>query len=158
MSIILLSTSNLVPLWLKTLCFLTLAYQSTCSPAAAAAVNILDPLSSGAPSTTTTTTALSLTGGLGAPVPNCASLPDNAEWFQPSKKFDNGDCPKAIELFYNDYTRDHEGIKYEFLASGVTPVHEIPTQRVPLKVAYGMSFFKKKRKGKNMEKKYLGGR
>ena len=42
-----------------------------------------------------------------------------------------------MELFFNDYTKDHEGAKYEFLASGVTPVHGIPTQRVPLKVVYG---------------------
>ena len=76
---------------------------------------------------------------LEAPVANCATLPNYAEWFQPSKKFDNGDCPKALELFFNDYTKDHDGTKYEFLASGVTPVHGIPTQRVPLKVAYGAS-------------------
>ena len=144
MSLILLSTSNL-PLWLKTLCFLSLAYHSTCSPAATA-VNIPDPLlSSSAPSSTTS-------GLVGAPIPNCASQPDYAEWFQPSEKFDNGDCPKAIELFYNDYTRDHEGIKYEFLASGVTPVHGIPTQRVPLKVAYGFSIFFFKKNGKRKKK------
>lgn len=76
---------------------------------------------------------------LGAPIPNCATLPGYAEWFQPSEKFDNGDCPKALELFFTDYTLDHDGTKYEFLASGVTPVHGIATQRVPLKVAFGAS-------------------
>ena len=71
-------------------------------------------------------------------MPNCATLPNYPEWFQPSERFDNGDCPKALELFFTDYTLDHDGTKYEFLASGVTPVHGIPTQRVPLKVAYGV--------------------
>ncbi|KAL9069679.1 MAG: hypothetical protein Q9161_005380 [Pseudevernia consocians] len=77
---------------------------------------------------------------LGAPVANCATLPGYPEWFQPSEKFDNGDCPKALELFYIDYARDHDGTKYEFLSSGVTPVHGIPTQRVPLKAAHGTCF------------------
>ncbi|CAF9935767.1 hypothetical protein IMSHALPRED_010339 [Imshaugia aleurites] len=77
---------------------------------------------------------------LGKPVPNCATLPNYAEWFQPSEKFDNGDCTKALQLFLTDYALDHGGTKYEFLASGVTPVHGIPTQRVPLKVAYGTCF------------------
>lgn len=76
-------------------------------------------------------------GSLGAPYSACATLPDYAEWFQPSRKFDLGDCSKAIDIFYHDYVKDHNGIKYEFLPSGVRPIHGIPTQRIPLKVGYG---------------------
>ena len=141
-----LSTSNL-PVWLRTLCLLSLAQQSTCSPVNiigySSLVNVIDT----APQVNASATS-SVNGGatlpsssihLGAPVPNCATLSNYPEWFQPSEKFDNGDCLKALDLFYNDYTRDHDGTKYEFLASGVLPVHGIPTQRVPLKVAHGTS-------------------
>ena len=128
-----------LPLWLKTLCLLSLALQSTCSPVSITGynslVNVIDP----APMINTSVTSTTSSSNLGAPIPNCATLPNYAEWFQPSEKFDPGDCPKALELFFLDYTRDHDGTKYEFLASGVTPVHGIPTQRVPLKVGYGTS-------------------
>ena len=147
-----LSASSL-PLGLTVLCYLSLAPYSLCSP-----LDIISesrPLPLVAESATdaaelaaraSTTTLLNLppaanvsANDLGAPVPNCASQPDYAEWFQPSGRFDNGDCIKAIDLFFNDYTRDHGGAKYEFLASGVVPVHGIPTHRVPLKVAFGSS-------------------
>ena len=127
-----LSTSSL-PLWLKPLCFLFIAQYSRSSPVDTAAVDTSPILVPDAAPVNQSAT------NLGAPIPNCATLPSNAEWFQPSKKFDNGDCVKALDLFYRDYTRDHEGIKYEYLASGVKPVHGIPTQRVPLKVAHGPS-------------------
>ena len=74
---------------------------------------------------------------LGAPVSNCATFPHNEDWFQPSRKFDVGDCPKAINIFYHDYVKDHNNIKYEFLPSEIHPIHGIPTQRVPLKVGFG---------------------
>ncbi|KAG6999309.1 hypothetical protein G7Y79_00036g072650 [Physcia stellaris] len=74
---------------------------------------------------------------LGAPISECASLPNYPQWFQPSEKFDNGDCSRAISIFYHDYVKDHGPIPYEFLTSGVDPVHGIPTQRVPLKVGFG---------------------
>ncbi len=130
-----------LPLGLKMICLLSLVRDCICSPVTIPVSNSqLDILDTSAlsPANESAISTLSSTR-LGAPVPNCATLPSNAEWFQPSEKFDYGDCPKALELFYNDYTRDHEGIKYEFLASGVTPVHGIPTQRVPLKVSHGMS-------------------
>lgn len=126
--------------WPRTLCLLFLVPRLKCSPInideSNPLISLIDPTS------LLNTTAISRfrSSSLGAPVANCATLPNYPEWFQPSKKFDNGDCPKALELFFNDYTRDHEGIKYEYLASGVTPVHEIPTQRVPLKVGYGTCF------------------
>ena len=125
-----------LPLWLQSLCFLSLVQQSTCSPITADYSSLVDTLDN---SSLFSSNAPSIVGSarLDAPVANCASQPNYAEWFQPSQKFDNGDCLKALELFYNDYTKDHEGIKYEYLASGVTPVHGIPTQRVPLKVAHG---------------------
>lgn len=133
-----MSQSNL-PLWLKVLCFLSLVPPSIGSP-----VKVIDDTSlvdraDKSPMYIAGVTPFLPESAIDveAPVPNCATQPGYAEWFQPSGKFDNGDCLKAIELFYNDYTRDHEGIKYEFLASGVTPVHGIPTQRVPLKVGYG---------------------
>ena len=135
-----LSMSSL-PSRLKVLCFLLLTQQSISSPINDISENSLVERADG-PSLLTASAMSpgnSSANNLGAPVPNCASLPDYAEWFQPSEKFDNGDCIKAIELFFNDYTRDHENTKYEFLASGVTPVHGIPTQRVPLKVAHGAS-------------------
>ena len=132
-----LSTSSL-PLWLRLLCILSLAPQVICSP-----VNIADygPLVDSLDTSSLNSSPASILPSfpLGAPVANCASQPNFAEWFQASQKFDNGDCPKALELFYNDYVKDHEGIKYEFLSSGVTPVHGIPTQRVPLKAAHGTS-------------------
>ena len=75
--------------------------------------------------------------GLGAPISECATLPEYPQWFQPSQKFDIGDCSQAIDIFYHDYVKDHGPIPYEFLTSGVDPVHGIPTQRVPLKVSSG---------------------
>lgn len=136
-----------LPLWLKMLCLLSLARQSLCLPVSIigynSLVNVIDTTpvvnTSATFSVNKSTASTTSSTNLGAPIPNCATLPQYAEWFQPSEKFDNGDCPKALELFFTDYTRDHDGTKYEFLASGVPPVHEIPTQRVPLKVAYGAS-------------------
>ncbi|KAF6231637.1 hypothetical protein HO173_010169 [Letharia columbiana] len=141
------SISNL-PLWFKTLCLLSIARQSECSPVSIVGynslVNVIDTASMVNTNVTSSadksaTFTFSSTK-LGAPIPNCATLPDYAEWFQPSEKFDSGDCPKALELFFTDYTLDHDGTKYEFLASGVTPVHGIATQRVPLKVAFGTCY------------------
>ena len=125
--------------WPKTLCLLFLVPRLNCSPINVVESNSLISLID--PTSLLNTTAISRfsPSSLGAPVATCATLPNYPEWFQPSEKFDNGDCPKAIELFFIDYTRDHEGIKYEYLASGVLPVHGIPTQRVPLKVGYGAS-------------------
>ena len=77
------------------------------------------------------------TAALEAPISNCATWPDYEQWFQPSKVFDVGDCSRAIDIFYHDYVKDHSNIPYEFLTSGVDPVHGIPTQRLPLKVASG---------------------
>ena len=76
-------------------------------------------------------------GSLTAPVSNCATFPEYKDWFQPSRKFDLGDCSRAIRIFYHDYVKDHNNIKYEFLAQGVDPTHGIPTQRLPLKVSFG---------------------
>ena len=130
-----------LPLWFPVLCFLCLPRYSICSPVNVIVENQL--FESADESTLVDAGATSLVNrsatNLGAPVPLCATLPEYAEWFQPSQKFDREDCLKAIELFYNDYTRDHENTKYEFLASGVTPVHGMPTQRVPLKVGHGAS-------------------
>ena len=135
-----LSISRLPP-WLPVLYFLSLSRYSICSP-----INVIDEnqlFESAEDSTLVNAGATSLVNrsatNLGAPVPLCATLPEYAEWFQPSQKFDRDDYLKAVELFYNDYTRDHENTKYEFLASGVTPVHGMPTQRVPLKVGHGAS-------------------
>ena len=135
-----LSRSNL-PLWLKVLCFLSLTGYSIGSPVNVVGDNsLVDRADKSSMYIAGITPFLNDSAiDLNAPVANCATLPGYAEWFQPSKKFDDGDCREALQLFYNDYTRDHENIKYEFLASGVTPVHGIPTQRVPLKVAYGAS-------------------
>lgn len=69
--------------------------------------------------------------------PSCAILAQFPAWYQASARFDPGDCSKAIDLFYSDYVKDHEGARYEYLASGVDPVHDIPTQRVPLRVSAG---------------------
>lgn len=77
------------------------------------------------------------TAALGAPISECATRPDYEQWFQPSQVFDIGDCSRAIDIFYHDYVKDHNNIPYEFLTSGVNPVHGIPTQRLPLKVASG---------------------
>ena len=137
----LILSASCLPLWLTVLFFLSLAHYSICSPVDVIGENSLVESADASPvlaARATLPVNISATN-LEAPVANCASLPDYAEWFQPSQKFDNGDCIKAIDLFFNDYTRDHEGLKYEFLASGVTPVHGIPTQRVPLKVAHGAS-------------------
>lgn len=141
-----LSTFNLTIL-LKTLCLLSFARQSTSSPVSIIGINsLLDVTDTTSEVNINATSSMNRgatipfsSAQLGAPVPNCATLPNYPEWFQPSEKFDNGDCLKALDLFFNDYTRDHDGTKYEFLASGVLPVHGIPTQRVPLKVAYGTS-------------------
>lgn len=136
-----------LPSWLKTLCILSLAQHSTCSPVNIVDYNSLVNVIATTPMVTNATssvnhsaTSASSSTNLGAPIPNCATLPNYAEWFQPSEKFDIGDCPKALDLFFTDYTQDHDGTKYEFLASGVTPVHGIPTQRVPLKVGYGTCY------------------
>ena len=82
-------------------------------------------------------TRLRASARLGAPISECANLPNYPQWFQPSEKFDNGDCSRAISIFYHDYVKDHGPIPYEFLTSGIDPVHGLPTQRVPLKVGYG---------------------
>ena len=76
---------------------------------------------------------------LTGPVSSCATLPFWPEWFQPSEKFDSGDVQHAMDLFYNDYVRDHRDTRYEFLRSGVTPIRQIPTQRLPLRVSFGMA-------------------
>lgn len=131
-------SSNL-PLWLKMFCLLFLPQQSTSSPVRIIGYNPLTHVVDTIPMINTSAASAFSSTNLGAPIPNCATLPDYPKWFQPSEKFDNGDCPKAIELFFNDYTKDHDGTKYEFLASGITPVHGIPTQRVPLKAAFGAS-------------------
>ena len=82
--------------------------------------------------------ALSSNESLGSPTAACASSAQQwPAWFQPSKKFDSGDVDDALSLFFNDYVRDHGNSKYEFLLSGVEPVHKIPTQRLPLKVGWG---------------------
>lgn len=80
---------------------------------------------------------LSSNDTLSSPVSSCATLPNWPEWFQPSERFDFGDVENALDLFYNDYVRDHGDTVYEFLHSGVVPLRHIPTQRLPLKVAYG---------------------
>ena len=77
------------------------------------------------------------TSALGAPISNCATWPDYEQWFQPSQVFDFGDCSRAIDIFFHDYVKDHTNIPYEFLTSGIDPVHGIPTQRLPLKVSWG---------------------
>ena len=82
---------------------------------------------------------LSSNDTLTGPVSSCATLPDWPEWFQPSERFDPGDVEGTMDLFYIDYVRDHGDTIYEFLQSGVTPVRHIPTQRLPLKIAYGMA-------------------
>lgn len=80
---------------------------------------------------------LSLPGRLGATRPSCAELARYPEWYQPSQKFDNGDCKMAIQTFYNDYVRNHEGTRYEYYNDPYSPIHGIPTQKVPLKFASG---------------------
>lgn len=82
---------------------------------------------------------LELPGMLGATRPSCAEVEQFPQWYQPSMKCDLGDCEKAINLFYNDYVKDHDGTRYEYIASGKEPVHGIPTQRVPLKITVGRS-------------------
>ena len=84
---------------------------------------------------------LVLPGLVGATRPSCADTQNYPKWFQPSKQFDHGDCDKARELFYNDYVRHHNGQRYEFFAPYNHPIHEIPTQRVPLKFASGNRTF-----------------
>lgn len=86
---------------------------------------------------TNETAFLTLPPSLGTTRPSCAGIQHFPDWYQPSEKFDYGDCDKAINLFYSDYVKDHESTRYEFLASGVDPVHGIPTQRVPFKVGSG---------------------
>ena len=108
---------------LQMLLIFLLIYLTTCLP-----TNATDNL-----------TALSSNDTLTSPVASCATLPDWPEWFQPSEKFDSLDVERTLDLFYNDYVRDHGDTIYEFLRSGVTPVRHIPTQRLPLKVAYGMA-------------------
>lgn len=74
---------------------------------------------------------------LGAPAPSCATLENYPGWFQPSHRFDVDDCLKALSLFHADYVRDHRTTKYEYLSSGVHPVHGIATQRLPIKSSHG---------------------
>lgn len=108
-----LATSNLL-LWIETLCLLSLARHSTCSPVNTVAPNsfvgVVDtssmPSTSAPSSVNQSATSAQSTTNLGAPVPNCASLADYPEWYQPSQKFDIGDCPKALDLFFTDYTQD----------------------------------------------------
>lgn len=69
--------------------------------------------------------------------PSCATIKHFPAWYQPSARFDDGDCEKAIQLFKTDYADDHKDRRYEFLASGVDPTRGIPTQRVPLRVTIG---------------------
>lgn len=84
---------------------------------------------------------LSLNGSLNASRASCASSPNEwPEWYQPSEKFDWGDVDRALDVFYNDYVRDHGSAKYEFLLSRMKPVHQIPTQRLPLKFEWGKWF------------------
>lgn len=78
-----------------------------------------------------------LPGVVGTTRPSCATIEQFPAWYQASARFDMGDCEKAIDLFNNDYVKDHKDTRYEYLASGVEPVHDIPTQRVPLKVSIG---------------------
>ena len=111
---------------LQILLIFLLSHLTTCLP-----TNPADNLTVPVPPTSNDT--------LTSPVASCATLPDWPEWFQPSEKFDSLDVERTLDLFYNDYVRDHGDTIYEFLRSGVTPVRQIPTQRLPLKVAYGMA-------------------
>lgn len=83
------------------------------------------------------TSPLLLPGMLNATRPSCAEIPNFPKWYQPSEKFDSGDCDKAMGIFFNDYVKNHNGARYEFYASQSQPIHGIPTQRVPLKFASG---------------------
>ena len=76
---------------------------------------------------------------LGDTRPCCADLQSFPKWYQPSKKFDNGDCTKAINIFNTEYVENHDGARYEFYNTQGQPIHGIPTQRVPLKFSYGKS-------------------
>ena len=111
---------------LQVLLVFLLSHLTTCLPTNASE-NLIAPV------------LLSSNDTLTSPVPSCATLPSWPEWFQPSERFDFGDVEQAMDLFYNDYVRDHGDTVYEFLRSGVTPVRRIPTQRLPLKVAHGMA-------------------
>lgn len=111
----------------QTLLIFLLLHLTTCLP-----TNATDDLTVPVP--------LSSNDTLTSPVASCATLPSWPEWFQPSEKFDSRDVELAMNLFYNDYVRDHGDTIYEFLRSGVTPVRKIPTQRLPLKVAHGTCF------------------
>ena len=70
--------------------------------------------------------------------PSCAELANYPKWYQASEKFDNGDCEKAIGNFNKEYVQTHEGQRYEYYNSKFSPIHGIPTQRVPMKFGYGM--------------------
>ena len=114
-------------LWgLQSLLILLLSHLTRCLP-----TNATDNLIAPAP--------LVYNAPLPSPAASCATRPDWPDWFQPSETFDFLDVEKTMDLFYNDYVRDHGDTIYEFLSSGITPVRHIPTQRLPLKVAYGMA-------------------
>ena len=69
--------------------------------------------------------------------PSCADIEQFPKWYQPSKKFDSGDCEKAISIFNEDYVQNHGGARYEYYNADHKPIHGIPTQRVPLKFGFG---------------------
>ena len=115
-----------LPLRLHILLIFLLSHLTTCLP-----TNATDNFTVAVPPTSNDT--------LTAAAASCATLPDWPEWFQPSEQFDFGDVERALDLFYIDYVRDHGDAIYEFLRSGVTPVRHIPTQRLPLKLGYGMA-------------------
>jgi hypothetical protein len=58
----------------------------------------------------------------------------------PVKSLYWGDVDRALDIFFNYYVRDHGSAKYEFLLSRMKPVHQIPTQRLPLKAEWGKWF------------------
>ena len=77
-------------------------------------------------------------GQLSAAAASCATEEAYPAWFHASGTFDEGDCSSALELFYNDFVKHNKGTRYEFLSSGIEPVHEgIPDQRLPLKIGSG---------------------
>ena len=84
------------------------------------------------------TRGLLLPSIVGATRPSCAAIDEFPKWYQPSEKFDNGDCEKAITMFNDEYVQNHGGARYEFYNVDHQPIHGIPTQRVPLKFGSGM--------------------
>lgn len=71
--------------------------------------------------------------------PSCAERDNFPAWYQPSEKFDFGDCTTAIDMFYNQYVSKHKGARYEFYTDRYSPIHSVLPQRVPLKFAHGIS-------------------